>query len=180
MAGMVAGATGAVLTAIIMVFEMTWNYSAIVPVILTATVAYAVRQWLSPPSIYTLKLLRRGDLVPQGLQAWIIGARRARDVMSKDFTVAHGASGGPDDGRDRRGPATEASAGSSWTVRRSPTSWWNPRPTWSPSCARWRTARRGSPWSSRRGNGAGPGDVLGVIGDREVAALSRSTARLME
>jgi hypothetical protein len=28
--------------------------------------------------------------------------------------------------------------------------------------------------------GAGPGDVMGVVGDREVAALSRSTARLME
>ena len=116
MAGMVAGATGAVLTAIIMVFEMTWNYSVIVPVILTATVAYAVRQWLSPPSIYTLKLLRRGDLVPQGLQAWIIGARRARDVMSKDFTVATTAPPAGTTGAIVVSEYTEASAVSSWTV----------------------------------------------------------------
>src|SRR5208282_3639248 len=60
MAGMVGGTTGAVLTGTIMIFEMTRDYSVILPVILTVALACAVRAWLSPATIYTLKLLRRG------------------------------------------------------------------------------------------------------------------------
>ncbi|HYB40925.1 MAG TPA: chloride channel protein, partial [Candidatus Methylomirabilis sp.] len=88
MAGMIAGTTGAVMTAVVMLFEMTWDYGLILPTILAAAVAYATRQGLSPSSIYTLKLLRRGDVVPQGLQAWIAGTRRARDVMSTAFVLS--------------------------------------------------------------------------------------------
>ena len=69
MAGMVGGTTGAVLTGTIMIFEMTRDYTVILPVILTVVLACAVRNWLSPSTIYTLKLLRRGEIVPQGLQA---------------------------------------------------------------------------------------------------------------
>ena len=179
MAGMVAGATGAGLTAVIMVFEMTWNYSVIIPVILTATVAYAVRQWLSPPSIYTLKLLRRGDLVPQGLQAWIIGARRARDVMSKDFTVAATA---PPAGT--AGAIVVSSHGriSEVVLDGSPV----PYVVVEPEAHLVAVLRAMEDHEARIAlvvaprHNAGPGDVTGVVGDREVAALSRSTARLME
>jgi CIC family chloride channel protein len=86
MAAMVGGTTGAAITATIMVFEMTRDYTAILPVILSVVVAVAIRQWLSPPTIYTLKLLRRGHVVPQGLQAWR-GELRSRDVMSSQFVV---------------------------------------------------------------------------------------------
>jgi len=84
MAATIGGTTGAAVTATIMVFELTRDYTAIVPVILTVSVAGALRYWLSAPTIYTLKLLRRGDIVPQGLQAWM-GEQRARDVMTADF-----------------------------------------------------------------------------------------------
>jgi CIC family chloride channel protein len=87
MAGMVAGATGAVLTAIIMLFEMTRDYNAILPVMLTAATAYLVRKMISHPSIYTLKLLRRGHVVPEGLQAAIDAARQVGHVMSRDFFI---------------------------------------------------------------------------------------------
>ena len=86
MAAMVGGTTGAAVTATIMVFEMTRDYTAILPVILTVVLACAVRQWLSPATIYTLKLLRRGHVVPQGLQAWM-GELRSKDVMTLDFLL---------------------------------------------------------------------------------------------
>jgi len=86
MAAMVGGTTGAGITAIVMVFEMTRDYTVILPVILTVVVAGAVRQWCSAPTIYTLKLLRRGHIVPQGLQAWM-GELRAQDVMTSDFVL---------------------------------------------------------------------------------------------
>jgi CIC family chloride channel protein len=87
MAGMVAGTTGAVMTGIVMVFELTRDYSVIMPAALTAAIATAVRQVLVRPTIYTLKLLRRGDVVPQGLQAWIDGERRAKDLMTTGYIV---------------------------------------------------------------------------------------------
>jgi CIC family chloride channel protein len=87
MAGMVGGTTGASLTAMVMVFEMTWDYGTILPVIVTTVVAGAVRQAICPPTIYTLKLLRRGHVVPQGLQAWVDTSRRAQDVMATDFVL---------------------------------------------------------------------------------------------
>jgi chloride channel protein, CIC family len=86
MAAMIGGTTGALVTAVVMTFEMTRDYSTILPVILTVAIAGAVRQWLSPSTIYTLKLLRRGHVVPQGLQAWM-GELRSTDVLSRDFLL---------------------------------------------------------------------------------------------
>ncbi len=89
MAGMVGGTTGAVVTAITMLFEMTRDYNAILPVILTVAIAYAVRKKIVHASIYTLKLFRRGHGVPEGLQVVFTTARRATDVMTSDFIVLH-------------------------------------------------------------------------------------------
>jgi len=86
MAGMVGGTTGAVLTGTIMIFEMTRDYTVILPVILTVALACAVRAWLSPATIYTLKLLRRGAVAPQGLQARM-GERTCAQIMTADFRL---------------------------------------------------------------------------------------------
>jgi CIC family chloride channel protein len=159
---------------------MTWNYSAIVPVILTATVAYALRQWLSPPSVYTLKLLRRGDLVPQGLQAWIIGARRAQDVMSKDFGVATAPPATPMAGAtvlaSRTGSIREV------FLAGSRVSYVTVEPEDHLLGVLRTMEDGGAPIAlvCAPGSGGAPGDVLGVIGDRELATLSRASARLME
>jgi CIC family chloride channel protein len=89
MVAMVGSATGAVITATVMTFEMTRDYNAILPIILSAVTAYAVRKRLSAESIYTLKLIRRGQPVPEGLQAAIDVARQVRDVMTPQFRVVH-------------------------------------------------------------------------------------------
>jgi CIC family chloride channel protein len=85
-AGMVGGTTGAVLTGTIMIFEMTRDYTVIMPVIVTVAIATAVRNALSPATIYTLKLVRRGDVVPQGLLARM-DDRDCRHAMSADFVT---------------------------------------------------------------------------------------------
>ena len=84
MAGMVGGATGAVLTGIIMVFEMTRDYTVIMPVIVTVAIAAAVRHGMSPATIYTMKLVRRGEVVPEGLVARR-GALACSHVMTRNF-----------------------------------------------------------------------------------------------
>jgi CIC family chloride channel protein len=80
MAGLVAGATGAALTAIIMIFEMTLDYGVILPLTIVAAVAYGVRRVLSIESIYTMKLVRRGHTMPQALQANAHLVRRISDL----------------------------------------------------------------------------------------------------
>jgi CIC family chloride channel protein len=95
MAAMIAGSTGAVMTAITMLFEMTRDYNVALPVIVAVVVAYLVRKNLSYESIYTLKLLRRNHVVPEGLEAALAAARQARHVMSREFVVVP-ANAGPD------------------------------------------------------------------------------------
>jgi CIC family chloride channel protein len=87
MAAAIGGSTGAVLTGIIMLTEMTGDNSVILPLVITGSIAYAVRKLLMDESIYTSKLRARGHSVPEGLQAAVLGARRVRDEMTADFAV---------------------------------------------------------------------------------------------
>jgi CIC family chloride channel protein len=81
MAGMVAGATGAVVTAIVMIFEMTRDYDVIIPLMITASLAYGVRRALLRDSIYTMKLARRGHIIPEALQTNLYLMHSARDLL---------------------------------------------------------------------------------------------------
>lgn len=87
MAAMIGSTTGAVFTSIIMLTEMTGDHNMILPTVLCTATAYAVRRRLSPASIYTLKLNRRGHAVPEGLDAALLTARQVGDIMTRNFTV---------------------------------------------------------------------------------------------
>lgn len=82
MAALVAGATGAVITAIVMIFEMTRDYYVIVPLMAAVSVAYGVRRLFLTDSIYTLKLSRRGHILPESLQTPFYMLRTAADALS--------------------------------------------------------------------------------------------------
>jgi CIC family chloride channel protein len=68
MAGVVGGATGAVVTAIVMIFEMTRDYHVIIPLMIAVSIAYGIRRIYMESSIYDLKLIRRGHYIPNALQ----------------------------------------------------------------------------------------------------------------
>lgn len=85
MAGMVGGVTGAAMTAIVMIFEMTLDYSVVLPMTITVAVSYGARKLLSRDSIYTLKLVRRGYAVPDTLHADLLHTKLARDLMDTHF-----------------------------------------------------------------------------------------------
>lgn len=82
MAALVAGATGAVITAVVMIFEMTRDYYVVVPLMAAASAAYGVRRLFLRDSIYTLKLTRRGDFLPDSLQTSGYMLRTAGDALS--------------------------------------------------------------------------------------------------
>jgi chloride channel protein, CIC family len=87
MAAMVGGGTGAAMTAVTMIFEMTRDYDLVMPSIIAVALAIGVRRLLSIENIYTVKLVGRGHFVPKALYANMFLVRRARDVMQKDLTL---------------------------------------------------------------------------------------------
>jgi CIC family chloride channel protein len=87
MGSMVGGATGAVMTAVVMIFEMTRDYDIVLPMIVAVAVSVGVRRLLSRENIYTLKLLRRGHVIPKALHANMFMVQRAKEMMEKDVLV---------------------------------------------------------------------------------------------
>jgi CIC family chloride channel protein len=87
MAAMVGGGTGAVMTAVTMIFEMTLDYGIVMPMIVAVAVAVGVRRLLSHESIYTIKLVGRGHGIPKARHANMFLVRRAKDVMDPDVRV---------------------------------------------------------------------------------------------
>jgi CIC family chloride channel protein len=87
MGAMVGGGTGAVMTAVAMIFEMTRDYEIVTPMIIAVAFAVGVRRMLSRENIYTLKLVRRGHAVPKALHANMFLVRQAGQVMDRDFVL---------------------------------------------------------------------------------------------
>ena len=88
MAAMVGAGTGGVMTAIIMVFEMTRDYAIIVPVIVAVAVAAGVRRALIGETIYTVKLRHRGHRIPKERHMNLYLVKQAQDVMEREFILA--------------------------------------------------------------------------------------------
>lgn len=90
MAGLVAGATGAALTAIVMIFEMTLGYTVVLPMTLTVAVSYGLRRLLlscedrdadarTQPGSY---------LAPAWLHGFMVTRRTSRSVQG-EHAVGH-------------------------------------------------------------------------------------------
>ncbi len=87
MAAMVGGGTGAAMTAVTMIFEMTRDYDLVMPSIVAVALAIGIRRLLSQENIYTIKLVGRGHFVPKALHANMFLIRRAGDVMERDISL---------------------------------------------------------------------------------------------
>jgi len=87
MAGVFAGSAQAPVTSITMLFEMTGDYSMILPLMITSVLSATVAGLISPQNIYTMKLFRRGlDIVrlrePDRMKALTVG-----DVIQENRLV---------------------------------------------------------------------------------------------
>jgi CIC family chloride channel protein len=87
MGAMVGGGTGAAMTAVAMIFEMTRDYDIVLPMIIAVAFSLGTRRVLSPESIYTLKLVRRGHAIPNALHANMFLVQSADQVMETDVFV---------------------------------------------------------------------------------------------
>ena len=85
MGGLVAGTTRAPITAIIIVFELTYDYEIILPLMITAIVSTILSSYLSRESIYTLKLLLRGINLKEGAETNVMESIPVEDVYQTEF-----------------------------------------------------------------------------------------------
>ena len=83
MAAFFAGSARAPITAVIILFELTGEYTIILPLMLAVVLATAVSRRLSHETIYTLKLARRGiSLITPGTPRAVLRAGKVGAVMS--------------------------------------------------------------------------------------------------
>ena len=90
MAAMVGGATGAAMTAVTMIFEMTRDYDIVMPMIVSVAVSIGIRRLLSRENIYTIKLVSRRHFIPKALHANMFLVRQAADVIDRDVMILPG------------------------------------------------------------------------------------------
>lgn len=91
MGAMVGAGTGAAMTSVAMVFEMTRDYDIVLPSIIAVAVGLGTRRLLSRENLYTAKLVRRGHPVPRALHANTFLVRSAAELMDRDVLVVEAA-----------------------------------------------------------------------------------------
>jgi CIC family chloride channel protein len=84
MAAVVAGATFAPLTAIIMIFEMTDDYGLILPLMLVCVISYLVARRLHGESIYSQHLARAGDRISHGADRAVLENITVAECHNRD------------------------------------------------------------------------------------------------
>ncbi len=89
MGAVVAGTTHGVLSAILIVYEMTNHYEVILPIMAAAGLASLIARAIDPESIYYKKLSRRGERIARGHDLHHLDHIMVRDVMIRHFPSLH-------------------------------------------------------------------------------------------
>ncbi|MFV1966350.1 MAG: chloride channel protein [Pirellulaceae bacterium] len=85
MGAVVAGTTHGVLSAILVVYEMTNDSGIILPIMIAAGLASVLARFIDPGSIYTKKITRRGESIARGHEMHRLEHIMVRDVMIRQF-----------------------------------------------------------------------------------------------
>lgn len=85
MGAVVAAATHAPITAIIIIFELTGDYKIILPLMLSSIIASFMTVGIHKESIYTMKLKRRGILFKEGREMNILRSLFVKNFISQDY-----------------------------------------------------------------------------------------------
>ncbi|MCP4251875.1 MAG: chloride channel protein [Candidatus Scalindua sp.] len=84
MSAVVAGTTHAPIQAILILVEMTGNYEIILPIMISCVISNIVSKKIESGSIYTMKLIRRGESVEIGKDWRILKKLRVADVIVRN------------------------------------------------------------------------------------------------
>ncbi len=87
MAAFFSGAAHAPITSIIILFEMTGEYTIILPLMLATVMSTLLSRFINKDSIYTTKLSRRGIRLDKGQDIDIMQSIKVKDAMTTDVDV---------------------------------------------------------------------------------------------
>lgn len=87
MGAVVAAATGAPLTGILIVFEMTNDYAIMPPLMVATVIAYTVSRRLQPDNLYSGWLRRRGETIEHGSDRDVLSHLRVADALDPNPQV---------------------------------------------------------------------------------------------
>ena len=87
MGAMIAAATDAPITGILLVFEMTDDYAIMLPLMLTVVIAHVVARRLEPDSLYSGWLRRRGETLAHGADRDMLAGLRVADAYDRNAIV---------------------------------------------------------------------------------------------
>jgi len=85
MAGLLAGVVHAPLTAIFLIAEITGGYELFLPIMMVATTSYSISRLLSPNSIYTIQMKKRGDMLTHHKDRALLSLMSINKLLEKDF-----------------------------------------------------------------------------------------------
>jgi len=89
MGAVVAAATHAPITAIVIIFELTSDYKIILPLMLSCIIASLIAVSFKDTSIYTVKLKLKGIIFKEGRELNILRSLYVRDFISQDYGGKH-------------------------------------------------------------------------------------------
>ena len=84
---LVAGTTLAPITAVLTIFELTYTYQIILPLMVASIASTIVVRLLFGYSAYEMKLLKQGINIVRGHDAGILRNLHVRDFMNKEFEI---------------------------------------------------------------------------------------------
>lgn len=87
MGAVVAGATHAPITAILIIFELTNDYAIILPLMISSIIATVLTTKFKKESIYTLKLIRRGIDLFRGREINLLRSLNVSEVVNRDAVI---------------------------------------------------------------------------------------------
>jgi CIC family chloride channel protein len=87
MGAVIAGATDAPITGILIVFEMTNDYAIVLPLMLATVISYLVARRLEPDSLYSGWLRRRGERIEHGADRDVLTGLCVADAYDADPQV---------------------------------------------------------------------------------------------
>ena len=87
MGAMVSGTTLAPITAVLTIFELTYTYQVILPLMVSCIASLTVVRLLHGYSIYETKLLLKGVNIVKGHEVNVLRGMRASDHMSMDLQI---------------------------------------------------------------------------------------------
>lgn len=85
MAGLMAGVLHAPLTAIFLIAEVTGGYELFIPLMLTATISFAITKYFYPHSVYTMELGRKGELITHDKDHAVLTLMDIDSVIETNF-----------------------------------------------------------------------------------------------